>query len=785
MKSLYFNIDVDKKLETSYLELNNYRYNIIFKDLVNNDILSIEIAEEATFLNMSHGPKNVKNSFYDYKIEYKGYKKFLEDINNKIDNTKFKLNDKILENFFSLSNKNFNIKDNINSFVQEHIVIIDVQNHMLKGKDYDERKKGNEISKYVSNVSGKYKILLIADEMYKEDDENYINIKNDYIDEFSGFLDDSYYENKKLNLCIENNIYTNLAKDLIWNNKKFEIENKTYGYIRDIMDTNFDNIFYFTTLFLEISKEYNCYDIDINTLKEFCRTNIKAKVVYDIMINNNLNDEQIVDMFNLNHFDIEEIKERYKHIQDYEKINLIGGEACFCLLEEYISLSQLGYNNIEINYDLVFGSSAYGTIKNLKNYIKNFHNQKENFENLYEREIMNKINENKLNIFKVGGCIRDELLGLEPKDIDYVVVGSTPQEMLDLGYKKVGADFDVYLHPVTGDEYALARVERSTGKGYNDFKTIVENVTLEDDLLRRDLTINSIAKDKEGNYIDPYNGINDLNNKILKHTSEAFMEDPLRILRIARFNSRYVDFTIDESTIKLMKNMVNHGMIDHLTPERIWKEMGRSLLEKKPSNFFKVLEEVGALDKILPEIKTTNLLEDKLNKIDKISKLNISKEDKQLVMFNILCNDININDLRNITNRLGRFDSKIVNTIEIILKKDLFSSFNNLKKDIKNNKLENISIFFNNLKNKGFCSLENLYLITKNNKKHSLLPFELIDNLYKDYKDLDVEKFIKTFEENKGKKAVVEDIKKYVIGKQIKNFKKTLKNYENIEKIID
>lgn len=208
-----------------------------------------------------------------------------------------------------------------------------------------------------------------------------------------------------------------------------------------------------------------------------------------------------------------------------------------------------------------------------------------------------------MKIYLVGGAVRDKLLGKNPKDLDYVVTGSSEYEMLELGYTQVGADFPVFLHPETKDEYALARIERKNGNGYNGFACdFNKNVKLEDDLSRRDLTINSMAMDSNGVLYDPFNGKKDLENKILRHTTEAFKEDPLRILRICRFAARYVDFEIHEDTKDLMREMIKNGEIDHLTKERVWKELEKVLVEEKPSRFFNYMNEVGGLVKILPDI---------------------------------------------------------------------------------------------------------------------------------------------------------------------------------------
>jgi len=191
-----------------------------------------------------------------------------------------------------------------------------------------------------------------------------------------------------------------------------------------------------------------------------------------------------------------------------------------------------------------------------------------------------------MKIYSVGGAVRDQLLGIPHKDQDYVVVGATPQDMLDLGYTQVGADFPVFLHPESGEEYALARQERKTGPGYHGFETRFDpDVTIEQDLLRRDLTINAMAVDGHGNLIDPYGGVEDINEGVLRHVSEAFAEDPVRVLRVARFAARF-DFDVHESTMDLMRELVDAGELDHLTPERVWSEFERAMLEEHPRCFF-------------------------------------------------------------------------------------------------------------------------------------------------------------------------------------------------------
>jgi tRNA nucleotidyltransferase (CCA-adding enzyme) len=212
-------------------------------------------------------------------------------------------------------------------------------------------------------------------------------------------------------------------------------------------------------------------------------------------------------------------------------------------------------------------------------------------------------------VYLVGGAVRDELLGLPVKERDYVVVGSTPEEMERLGYKPVGKDFPVFLHPTTHEEYALARTERKSGRGYKGFTVhAAPDVTLEDDLRRRDLTINAIAKDEQGRLIDPFGGKKDLERKILRHVSDAFAEDPVRILRVARFAARF-GFDVAPETMALMKRMVESGETDYLVPERVWQEFSKGLLEREPLPMFEVLDACGLRQKLLPEIASIGKLE--------------------------------------------------------------------------------------------------------------------------------------------------------------------------------
>ncbi|WP_392562939.1 multifunctional CCA addition/repair protein [Orbus sturtevantii] len=207
--------------------------------------------------------------------------------------------------------------------------------------------------------------------------------------------------------------------------------------------------------------------------------------------------------------------------------------------------------------------------------------------------------------YLVGGAVRDSLLNNPIADSDWVIVGAKPQELLDLGYEQVGKDFPVFLHPETKEEYALARTERKSGKGYTGFICdFSQEITLEQDLLRRDLTINAIAMDEDKNLIDPYGGINDLNNRILRHVSLAFKEDPLRVLRVARFAARYhhQGFTIAPETLTLMREIVKAGEMAHLTAERVWKETEKALATQNPQVFFEVLKACDALVILFPEL---------------------------------------------------------------------------------------------------------------------------------------------------------------------------------------
>ena len=231
-----------------------------------------------------------------------------------------------------------------------------------------------------------------------------------------------------------------------------------------------------------------------------------------------------------------------------------------------------------------------------------------------------------MKIYLVGGAVRDKLLGLEPKENDWLVVNSSQKELLDLGYRQVGKQFPVFLHPKTSEEYALARLERKTEKGHKGFKSDVsKGVSLEQDLLRRDLTINAIAQDENGDLIDPYNGIDDLKNRVMRHVSKAFCEDPLRVFRVARFCAKFEEynFTIHESTYKEMKNVVDSNEIETLSKERLWGELSKSFNTKNPWIFFQVLIDSKVAEKYFVDIVNNDLLK---KKIIYFSKLEIEKD---------------------------------------------------------------------------------------------------------------------------------------------------------------
>ena len=210
-----------------------------------------------------------------------------------------------------------------------------------------------------------------------------------------------------------------------------------------------------------------------------------------------------------------------------------------------------------------------------------------------------------MKIYLVGGAVRDKILGIPVTDKDYLVVGSSPEEMVKLGFKAIGKDFPVFLHPKTKEEYALARTEKKVGKGYHGFKFYTSpDVTLEEDLRRRDITINAIAEDEDGNIYDPFNGVNDIKNKIIRHVSDAFIEDPLRVLRVARFTALDVEFKVKAKTLDLMKKMVLSGELKSLSVERVVAEVKKGLQGKNPDIMLHYLCECGALNEVFPGLNS-------------------------------------------------------------------------------------------------------------------------------------------------------------------------------------
>ncbi|MDP8162390.1 multifunctional CCA addition/repair protein [Pasteurella skyensis] len=261
-----------------------------------------------------------------------------------------------------------------------------------------------------------------------------------------------------------------------------------------------------------------------------------------------------------------------------------------------------------------------------------------------------------MQIYLVGGAVRDQLLNLPVKDRDWLVVGETPERLLKQGFQQVGNDFPVFLHPKTNEEYALARTERKSGKGYNGFICdFSPEITLEQDLIRRDLTINAIAQDLNGKLFDPFNGVADLNNKILRHISPAFAEDPLRVLRVARFAARFhhLGFSIAEETVNLMKDLTACGELDHLTPERVWLETRKAFNTPSPHIYFNVLKDVGALKVLFPEINQLfGIIQPEkhhpeidcgihaLMVLEQAKKLSSQANDPEMMLFGALCHDL-------------------------------------------------------------------------------------------------------------------------------------------------
>ncbi len=247
-----------------------------------------------------------------------------------------------------------------------------------------------------------------------------------------------------------------------------------------------------------------------------------------------------------------------------------------------------------------------------------------------------------MDIYLVGGAVRDNLLGRPVNERDWVVVGASVNDLLALGYKPVGKDFPVFLHPETKEEYALARTEKKVGLGYKGFEFHASpDVTLEQDLMRRDLTINAIAQDKTGKLIDPYHGQQDIQHKILRHVSVAFCEDPVRILRLARFHARFPEFSIADETTTLLKKMVTNGEVNSLVSERVWAECFKALQESEPLRFFQLLDRINAIDKVLPGLPLTTQNSQALIKACMIS-------DDPAVRFSSFCHTLNEDHIRSL-----------------------------------------------------------------------------------------------------------------------------------------
>jgi tRNA nucleotidyltransferase (CCA-adding enzyme) len=249
--------------------------------------------------------------------------------------------------------------------------------------------------------------------------------------------------------------------------------------------------------------------------------------------------------------------------------------------------------------------------------------------------------------YLVGGAVRDKLLGLAVKERDWVVVGATPQQMLDQGFQQVGKDFPVFLHPLTREEYALARTERKNGKGYKGFDVFASpDVTLEDDLVRRDLTINAIAGDEHGQLIDPYGGQRDIEQKKLRHVSPAFEEDPLRVLRVARFAARFkhLGFTIADETHELLVKIAHSGELEALTPERVWLEWEKSLDTGNPDVFLSTLADIGGLNQVLKQFKAKS---SNLNRLHKAAQFSVSHTEltKPLIFASLFIGESPVDDI--------------------------------------------------------------------------------------------------------------------------------------------
>ena len=346
-----------------------------------------------------------------------------------------------------------------------------------------------------------------------------------------------------------------------------------------------------------------------------------------------------------------------------------------------------------------------------------------------------------MKVYKVGGAVRDKLIDYPFTDEDWVVVGAEPKELIDKGFIQAGVDFPVFLHPESKDEYALARSERKSGRGYKGFEFFTgPQVTLKQDLSRRDLTVNAMAEDCDGKIIDPYGGQDDLSKKILRHVSGAFVEDPLRVLRVARFAARYhhLGFKVADETMLLMTNITNSGELEYLSPERVWLETEKALKERSPSTYLETLYKCKALTKIFPEISRVFDLASEKDKIDGkfltlsilnyAAKLDIDACTRFAVLFsninlgsqsipsNMKSIDEDIEVINNLFDRLkvpNRYRNFAINFIKY---KDLYHSFENLEPQIILDMLKNIGAFkkAENLEKFIYCCEAEAQIIQKN-----------------------------------------------------------------------
>lgn len=649
-----------------------------------------------------------------------------------------------------------------------HHLLVDLQNQFIIGKNYNNTLEAKTIietlkNKTINNYS------MVCDTLFLDD----IDMNDDIGSPFRETLSHTQYnfykifeylnDEDEINTIFNNmvsyldiNVYNEMVSYIHEsNNKPTHIIEKQYAYIRNVLDTNPEYTYILSSLKIALDKlNINVYEPEV--VHYFNHTEVAHFV--SLLKNHGLSEKNIVDKLEeISGLDFDTINERYSCLNKEDKIILMGGDGCHCLMEEYISLKLLGFH-VEIDTDNIYtyDISLYNDLKSSVD---------SQAKNIREWSVI----ENKLEYYEVGGCVRDELLGLVPKDRDYVVVNSSEKEMLELGFKKVGADFNVFLHPITGDEYALARIERSTGSGYNDFETVVNNVSLEDDLKRRDLTINAIAKDKIGNYYDPFNGKNDLENKVLRHVSDAFKEDSLRILRIARFKCRYSDFSIADDTQTFIKGMIDVGMIDSLTKERILKEFEKACDEKKPSIYFKTLQDLGAFSIIYPHVS----LNDKtLNTIDTIVPTLQDKELKAMTTFLYLHKDISSEALNAFKKENKHLPQKWIAPLEVNAKIHLFEILDSLNSFSKQN-FDKCCVIFNNFKLKGMFDLNTLIKIGNTTP----LQKEILEHANQAYKNVDVKTFMEKYTEKNGKEPNVEAIQTFIKNERESNWKKVMKSH--------